>query len=539
MDDPGPLDDPGRRIPVVVWAVTALHVALMLCFSLLYPPFTGFDEVAHVDAVLAIRHGHGWPAPTERELSEGVVATSNPVLLAATRLPFSDDPLAARADRPSIASLGVNRDSTTQPLPNQITQHPPLYYAAGAAVLLAIPGSADWPFDRTVAALRLLSILFMAPLPLLAWATARALRASAPVATAAAALPLSVPQLARVGGSVNNDALYALAFATALLLLVRVAMGDLQRRTVLLTGAAVGLALLTKGFALVLPLAVVACFVVAGRRGRDAGWWRAGALCLAVAFVVGGWWWLRNLVLYGAVQPAGWSQEAYRAKILGPPRAPGTSAPLDDFISGLYARLSVRFWGGLGINYTGPATYPRWVTDLLVGCVVAAVLVALVRFPRSRAAVGAALLLPLAATLGLIAVGAYSSYQYSLAFPGTQGRYLFGSLPGLSAVVALGLAAAFGRRRQLLPALVVLFALVMQAVGISAVLDRQWLPRGEGRSWTERYDVAVDGIVRWAPWPAPFTQLLMLSALTGAVVVLVLVVRVALAARTSTAPVAG
>ena len=155
---------------------------------MLYPPFTGFDETQHVDAVLSIRHGDGWPAPQERELSEGVVAVATPVLQAASDLPFSDDELPPRDERPSVAELGVERDSVGQLLPNQITQHPPLYYALQAGVLAAVlPGSADWPFDRTVGVLRLVSIVLMAPLPLLAWATARALRAPPLVGQVAAA----------------------------------------------------------------------------------------------------------------------------------------------------------------------------------------------------------------------------------------------------------------------------------------------------------------------------------------------------------------
>jgi hypothetical protein len=177
---PGPLDAaPAHRGagPADRLAASALHVGLLLTFAFLYPPFTGFDETQHVDAVLSIRHGDGWPAPQERELSEGIVAVATPALRAASDLPFSDDELPPRDERPSIAELGVERDSVGQLLPNQITQHPPLYYALQAGVLAVLPGSADWPYDATVGVLRLVSVLLMAPLPLLAWATARALRA--------------------------------------------------------------------------------------------------------------------------------------------------------------------------------------------------------------------------------------------------------------------------------------------------------------------------------------------------------------------------
>jgi hypothetical protein len=351
---------PSQRVPLVVWATTALHVGLLLAFAFLYPPFTGFDETQHVDAVLSIRHGDGWPAPQERELSEGIVAVATPVLQAASQLPFSDDELLPRDERPSVAELGVERDSVGQLLPNQITQHPPLYYALQAGVLAVLPGSADWAYDKTVGVLRLVSVLLMAPLPLLAWATARALRAPPLVGQVAALLSVSVPQLQRVGSSVNNDAAYTLAFATVLLLLARVAAGDVGRRLVVLTGVAVGVAMLTKGFALVLPLAVGLAFLVGGR--RDGRSWTAGLvpgfLSLVVAFVVGGWWWLRNLLLYGTVQPVGWPP-SYRDVLRARAARPRRAGAVRRLRRGAYSRLSERFWGGLEINYVGPGHVPR------------------------------------------------------------------------------------------------------------------------------------------------------------------------------------
>lgn len=517
-----------RRVPLTVWAITALHVGLLLVFSLLYPPFTGFDETQHVDAVLSIRHGDGWPAPQERELSEGVVAVATPVLRAASDLPFSDDPLPDRDDRPSIASLGVERVSVGQRLPNQITQHPPLYYALEAAVLAAVPGSADWPFDRTVGVLRLLSVLLMAPLPLLAWATSQVLRASPLVGVTGALLTVSVPQLQRVGASVNNDAAYTLAFATALVLLARVAMGDLRRRTVVLVGVVVGLALLTKGFALVLPPAVALAFLVGGRRTREPPWWRAGLLALTVAFAVGGWWWLRNLVLFGAVQPAGWPQEAQREVLGIEPRPPGTPAPLPDFLDGAYELLSERFWGGLPINYVGPDTFPRRLVDVLVVAAALALLAAVVGAGRSRLPLLATVLVPFAGTLVIVGYGMWTGYTYSLHFPGAQGRYLFGSLPSLATGVALGLAVVAGRARRVLPVLAALLALGMQAFGLRFVLVRGWLPPYDGQSRSDRYREALDGLVRWAPWPPAVTVTVLVIAGVAAVVALAAAVRWAL-----------
>jgi 4-amino-4-deoxy-L-arabinose transferase-like glycosyltransferase len=261
-------------------------------------------------------------------------------------------------------------------------------------------------------------------------------------------LSVSVPQLQRVGSSVNNDAGYTLAFATVLALLARVATGDVQRRAVVLTGVAVGVAMLTKGFALVLPLAVGLSFLVGGRRSSADRSWTAGLLpgllSLVVAFVVGGWWWLRNLVLYGTVQPSGWPA-SYRDVLRLEPREPGEPAPVGDFLQGAYSRLSERFWGGLEINYVGPDTFPHWWTNLLVVAVCAAVAAALVGAGRRRLPLLVSVLVPFVSTVGIVGYGIWGGYSYSLDFPGAQGRYLFGSLPSMAVAVALGLVVLRGR----------------------------------------------------------------------------------------------
>ena len=523
---------PRERVPLTVWAATALHVGLLLTFTFLYPPFMGFDETQHVDAVLSIRHGDGWPAPQERQLSEGIVAVATPLLQAASDLPFSDDEPPPRDERPSVEELGVERDSVGQLLPNQITQHPPLYYALQAGVLAVLPGSADWPFDRTVAVLRLVSVLLMAPLPLIAWGTARALRAPPLAASVAALLTVSVPQLQRVGASVNNDAGYTLAFATVVLLLARVAGGDVRRRTVVLTGVAVGVAMLTKGFALVLPLAVGLSFLVGGRRGPGGTTrsWATGLLpgflSLVVAFAVGGWWWLRNLVLYGTVQPAGWPP-SYRDVLQLEPREPGEPAPLTGFLEGAYIRLTERFWGGLEINYVGPASFPRWWTTTLVVVATVAVVAAVVGAGRRRLPLVVAVLVPFASTLGVILFGIWGGYTYSLDFPGAQGRYLFGNLPSLAAATAFGLVVLAGRARAVVPVAAALLALGMQAAGLRSVLARNWLPPFDGRGRVERYRDALDGVLDYSAWPSavPLT-VFVLTALAG-VAVLALAVRLA------------
>jgi hypothetical protein len=521
---------PSQRVPLVVWATTALHVGLLLAFAFLYPPFTGFDETQHVDAVLSIRHGDGWPAPQERELSEGIVAVATPVLQAASQLPFSDDELLPRDERPSVAELGVERDSVGQLLPNQITQHPPLYYALQAGVLAVLPGSADWAYDKTVGS--------CASSASCSWRRCRCSPGPPPGRCGPRPWSGRSPPCCRVGAAAAARRVERQQRrCVRARLRVRpaaarpVAGGDVRRRTVVLTGVGVGVAMLTKGFALVLPLPVALAFLVGARRGgaRPASW-TAGLLpaflSLTVAFAVGGWWWLRNLLLYGRVQPSGWPA-SYRDVLRLEPRGPDEPARLTDFVAGSYSRLSERFWGGLEINYVGPDTFPHWWTDTLAAATAIALLAAVVAARRDRLPLTVAVLVPFACTLGVIVYGIWTGFTYSPDFPGAQGRYLFGNLPSLAAAVALGLVALTRRASRAVPVGAALLAVGMQVAGLYSVLSRSWLPVYDGRGRAARYGDALDGILDYAPWPSavPLTAF----ALTGLAVVAVLVLAVRLA----------
>src|SRR5882724_6102610 len=62
--------------------------------------------------------------------------------------------------------------------------------------------------------------------------------------------------------------------------------------------------MLTKGLALVLPLPVAAVYLVAWLRHRRPPFAAVG-MAAVLSAAIGGWWWIRNLVVFGAVQPNG------------------------------------------------------------------------------------------------------------------------------------------------------------------------------------------------------------------------------------------
>jgi hypothetical protein len=495
------------RVPAVVWAITALHASLLLLYTVLYPPYLGPDEPQHVDMVVALRAGDGWQAPGERALSLGVYRTSDPIYpqgdVEALPRPYRPSQFPARGKRPSLEEAGGDQRSVGA-LPNQMVQHPPLYYATGALVLALVPGADELPYDRTVAVLRLVSVALVAPLPLLCWAGGRLVSCSPVVAAAAAAFPLAVPGMTRIGAMAGNDSLMILAGAAATVGLLRVARGDLSLRTAASVGGLVALALLAKGFGLVfLPLLVLA-YLLAGAGARSWGFLRPAVLAGAVS-LVGAAWWVRNLVLYGVVQPRGFG-DAATAELLGERRPAGALEVLP-FVDGFASALTTRFWGGLGV--VEPPTFPLWLAALLTAVVVGLCAAGLVA-GRSRRLALLLALMPLGLILGLTLVSAWSAYATYGRDPGVQGRYLYAGVLGVAVLCATGLC-ALARAGGVL--LLVGTALGLQAYAVALVLDDFW-------AGPARLGTAADALLHVSPWPAPVVVTVTLAVGVSAVLTL-------------------
>ena len=171
----------------------------------------------------------------------------------------------------------------------------PVYYVIGA-LLLRLTGTGDAPF----AALELLRLAGLALVPVLGWLTyrlARDLGARDGSAALASGLLVLNPTLLAVAASVQNDYLCLVVAAVAAL----VALPALRRggtRRSLVVGALVGLAVLVKVFAGALLVGFVVAVLLDRRRSLRPRVLDAVAAAVGTA-VVSGWWFVRNLVLYG------------------------------------------------------------------------------------------------------------------------------------------------------------------------------------------------------------------------------------------------
>ncbi|MBW3537035.1 MAG: glycosyltransferase family 39 protein [Actinobacteria bacterium] len=466
--------------PRAVWLIVALHGALLATYTVSFASFRAPDEPQHTDLVRYVRAEGDYPAYDERQLGRPVFNALDIVrfdvpAVTSRDLPEADAP--PRSERPSFGELGSDLE-TVPDESNQLPSHPPLHYFVAGAVtgaVSAIPG--DLAFDQEVGVLRLLGALMVLPLPLLAWATARRLRAGWSTGLAAAAVPLAVPQLHHIGASVTNDNLLTLLVGIATLLVARVITGDRSWRTALLLGVVTGLALLTKAFALFLPIWIMMAFALAVRRGWS---WRGSlpriAISLGVAFVVGGWWWARNLLVFGQLQTG--------IKLLDPAPAGFDPDPLW-WLGRYFTLMPLRFWGSFGwFDVSIPAAAAIVATAVVV--VLVAVGIASADSGRRRTDL-AMMLIPLLAIAAMVAIGAFQGYLRTSFDEGLQGRYLFPGIVGLAAVVAWGL-----RDKRWAPLAVLVGAAAMQVTAWLTIVDFYW---GGADVSAE-----IGSLVAWAPW---------------------------------------
>ncbi|WP_425956324.1 DUF2142 domain-containing protein [Xylanimonas sp. McL0601] len=450
-----------RRLDVVL---TLLVVGVAATWALLTPPLRAPDEPQHLNSVLRIAFGGGWPKPGEAVMAPAVQQARIDVALE-TDLPgrYADRgtvPQFALADIVPAADRARVTPRTALPHwpalaaddVDQMSQHPPLYYALGAG-LLHVTGLVDARWDQQLLALRLLDVVLLAPLvPLAAW-SARRLTGSTAAGAVAACFPLLVPQVGHILGAVNNDALVMLVGAAVTALVVRVLTGDRSLRTAAIIGAVVGIGLLTKVMAaFLLPVIALAYLLAPGgalgastesrRRalGADA---RRVLLTGGVALAVGGWWWVRNIVVYGTVQPVGIDRNLDDK----------VSEGLGTYVVQAWRRLSRSFFGDMGwLDLRTPQSF--WLTATVLLLVLGVVAL------TSRATwrpVAVLLALPTTLTVAILYNG-WAYYQEHGLLVGHQGRYLFAGLAALAVVLAVAVRRLVGgseaRLRMAVPVVV-------------------------------------------------------------------------------------
>ncbi len=449
--------------------ILAAFVVLAAIFSIVVPPFEASDELWHYPMVKVIADTWALPVQDPAAVGPWRQEGSQPPLyyvLGALATTWIDT-----SDMPELRYLNPHVDNGVATPDGNIN--------------LAVhdPARESLPWRGTVLALhvvRLLSVLMAAAGVFLTWLVVREVAPSWPrLALAAAAVHAFTPMVVFIAGAVNNDNLVVPLSSLALWMLLRLARPEgaatrqqgrpapagvgVPRRQYLLLGVVLGLAVLTKTSSLALTvLTALVVIVRAVRRRSWAEFATGGAATLAPVLAIAGWWYARNVRLYGDVTGLNVFIE-----ILGQRDVPADLAQLwrerTSFAAG--------YWGNFGgLN----VPMPGWISSSLNPCAVMAGLGLLVWPGRLLAARGRAAMRPSLASgllvlwgLGVLVPWAlWASVTWS-----SQGRLIFAALPVWSLGLVIGLAAWVPRRWGHLPGL----AFSAFLLGLSAAAPWAWI----------------------------------------------------------------
>jgi 4-amino-4-deoxy-L-arabinose transferase-like glycosyltransferase len=420
--------------------------------------------------------------------------------------------------------------------------HPPLYYVLGALLTWWVPNENFEPITervnpfwihevsetgvdnktlylhdpalegfpyRDVALgihlIRWFSLLLGAGTVLCGYGTARELFPRRPaLAVLSAALVAFNPMFLFISASVHDDALANLVAAAILYVVSRLLVRGPTVRQVVCLGALTGLALLTKlTCLLIIPTVALALLWRLLVGGERAGWGdvvRLGGIIALLALLIGGWWLVRNQVLYGEPTSMERQVEAWGGTR---EHAPNLAAAAREL-----GFLHDSFWGVFGYGQipmpTWAYSFPRLLGLLAFG----GALLFWIRRRSEWLGRGAepACHLPPGAFLILLSAPlvAFSVVFVRMTFIDTAdfGRYLFVSLGFLAPLYALGLGAWVHENRMTWPSLGLvagLFAFAIFAlVGVLYPPYRppEMLSPQEVRAHTQPADLRFDGSIR-------------------------------------------
>lgn len=345
-----------------VAVLALLSFALFTAYSLATPLFEASDELWHYPFVQRLATGGGLPIQRPGQTD-------------------SDAPWRQEGSQPPLyyamsAALSAPFDSSNWRELRRLNPHADMGVPTrdgNSNAILQTPADA-FPWTRAalaVRASRLASILLSTATVVLAWlAASEVFREPAPLRRLMVMVFVAcVPMFAYISGAINNDNA-AVTFSTAglwwALRLIRLRRWD--ARSALVAGVVTGLASLSK----VSGLGLAGLFAVAGLlsawpasgdlrarwrgfSGALPGVLRFGAILAAVTGVIAGWWYLRNVVLYGG-DVLGWS--AFLDAV-------GRREPPAD-LAKLWSEREGFFWAFWGVFGGLNVIMPPWIYDVLL-----------------------------------------------------------------------------------------------------------------------------------------------------------------------------
>ena len=430
--------------------ILSAYLALGVIYALITPPFEASDELWHYPLVRHLADGNPLPVQDPTQVGPWRQEASQPPLyyyLAGGLMAGiqTDDMESVRRLNPHVDNGVITSDGNIN-----LALHDPRWNPWQGALL-------------AVRVARLFSVGLGALTVLLTYALARAAFPRRPdIVLGATAFNAFLPMFLFISGSVNNDNLIMPLASLALWLMARlVARPGAPHRIWrwLGIGLVIGAAALTKvsGVGL-LPLAAGALVMAEWRRQTDLSIYRRLGrallraippllLIVGVVAATAGWWYARNLRLYGD-----WNGWSAFIRVLGQRAHPATLAQLWDERAGFL----MSFWGLFGgVNVSMSA----WVYRLLNGVLLASVGGFALRLiqawrrsapgsiVRSPAAMVEAGLNSLARRFPLVVCGLWLAavvvgvIQWATLTWSSQGRLVFSALSAESLLLSAGLLA--------------------------------------------------------------------------------------------------
>ncbi len=397
-----------------------------------------------------------------------------------------------------------------RPLHIFMGHHPPLYYLLGAlsiswidvgdAPQVLIPNPhfvwgldhprngwnvmihtprEEWPWRETVLAMHVLRLLTLGFGAIALWAVYRTVRLLVPrmpwVAVTAMALLAFNPSFIFMSSAIHHDALMAALYASGLWWAVWRVDRPFSVREGLLGGGILGAALLTKISAAALVILFAFSFLVKALRRRQ---WRSFPLetiiVYGLAFLIAGWWYIRNWVMYG--DPLGWA--AYKHVFWFNIR-PG-SFTWQNFVYEFLYQLAQTFWGAFGfMHITLPPVI--WWGFWKGAALVTGIALLTVGFSHRtffQQGLGTRWIVALAGLVALFAV----FVRFAMTTGGAgHARYLFSPLAGLLTLWAVGLHALTALRVQPLVTAVVSLGMMTYSVVVPCGLLSPFTPNRKSR----------------------------------------------------------
>ena len=281
------------------------YVILALAYSVVNPLFESPDEFNHYDFVRYLIDRHELPVQTLGKRTE-----------------YFEPPLYYAI---SALMIGAVPAELSAPQVNPFFGYEAYRFGVDNKALYIHSAQEAFPYHGTALAVHLLrgfSILLGVLSLTIAFRALREVFRRPAIALGAVALIAFNPQFVLVSSSVSNDNLILLLSMLMTWLAIRIAQSGMTTRRAVIMAALTAAAVLTKLSAAVLILVLLAGMLIARTPWRK--WISTLMLVGAVGLILTGWWFLRNMWLYG--EPTGirmwqqiwdWENVAVKASDIG------------------------------------------------------------------------------------------------------------------------------------------------------------------------------------------------------------------------------